>query len=81
MTQPDNRSFNQQADAAFKLAATDVLRIARQTGTPVIVGDGDSLNAISADQYEKELTLREGACLELGRQVKDIAPKDDISGL
>ena len=81
MPESEDRSWIQQDAAAFKLAALDVLRIARQTGTPLIIGDqdGNGFRAISPEEYLIELTLRQVACPQAGPMVEDIAPKNGIS--
>jgi hypothetical protein len=48
---PDSidETLSAKADAAFRRAAAKVVRVARQTGTPIIIWDRGEIRAISPD--------------------------------
>jgi len=50
MPEPTDQSLTAKADAAFRQAAAKVVRLARQTGTPIIVWDRGGVRAISPDE-------------------------------
>ena len=55
MPEPTDESLITKANAAFRQAAAKVVRLARQTGTPIIVWDRDAIRAIQPDELlEKE---------------------------
>jgi len=58
MPEPTDQSLTAKADAAFRQAAAKVIRLARQTGTPVIVWDRDEIRAISPDEALERAGLR-----------------------
>ena len=45
-----------KVEAAFRLASQEVLRVAKQTGTPVIVWRDGRVCEIPSDQFEEPLT-------------------------
>jgi hypothetical protein len=58
MSEPTDQSLTAKADAAFRQAAAKVVRIARQTGTSIIVWDRGGIRAISPDEAEKRMADR-----------------------
>jgi len=58
MSEPIDQSLTEKADAAFRQAAAKVIRLARQTGTPIIVWDRGGIRAISPDEAEERMALR-----------------------
>ena len=57
MADPNSQSIADKANAAFRQAATKVVRLARQTGTPIITWDPDrgQVLAISPDEAQEHL--------------------------
>ena len=57
MAEPNSQSIVDKADAAFRKAAARVVRLARQTGTPIITWDPElgQVRAISPDEAEERL--------------------------
>ena len=49
--------YTAKIDAAFRDAAREVLRVAKQTGTPVIVWENGQVQRIPWDQFD-ELALK-----------------------
>ena len=45
--------------AAFKLSSLDVIRRARETGTPVIVWENNQIMRLTPDEAERQLLLRQ----------------------
>jgi hypothetical protein len=45
-------TLSEKVDAAFRQAAVKVLRLARQTGTPVIIWDNGRVRAASPDEFK-----------------------------
>ena len=60
MPEPTGSSITAKADAAFRQAATNVVQLARQTGTPIIIWDHDrdEIRAISPDEAQEQLAPR-----------------------
>jgi hypothetical protein len=58
MSEPTDESLTAKIDAAFRQAAAKVVRLARQTGTPIIVWERDGIRAISPDEAEERMALR-----------------------
>jgi hypothetical protein len=58
MPEPTDESMTAKADAAFRQAATRVVRVARQTGTQIIIWDHDrgEVLAISPDEALEQLS-------------------------
>jgi hypothetical protein len=56
MSEMTRDALTQKADAAFRQAATKVVELARQTGTPVIVWENGRTVKKSADEAAMELT-------------------------
>ena len=58
MSEPTDQSMTAKADAAFRQAATKVVRVARQTGTSIIIWDHDlgQVRAISPDEALEQLS-------------------------
>jgi hypothetical protein len=58
MPEPTDQSMTAKADAAFRQAATRVVRVARQTGTQIIIWDHDrgEVLAISPDEALEQLS-------------------------
>ena len=50
-------SLTALADAAFRQAAAKLIRRAKQTGTPLIVWDGNQVRAIPPDELPDEATF------------------------
>lgn len=57
MIQPLSQDLNwtSLADAAFERAAQDAIDIARQFGTPVILGEGDQILRLTPDEAQARL--------------------------
>jgi hypothetical protein len=51
MPEPTDQSLTAKADAAFRQADAKVVRIARQTGTPIIVWERGGIRAIDPDEF------------------------------
>ena len=51
MPEPTDQSLKAKADAAFRQAAAKVVRLARQTGTPIIVWERGGIRAIDPDEF------------------------------
>lgn len=56
MPEPTEPSLTALADAAFRQAAAKLVRRAKQTGTPLIVWDGNQVRAIPPDELPAEAT-------------------------
>jgi hypothetical protein len=58
MPEPTDESMTAKADAAFRQAATRVVRVARQAGTQIIIWDHErgQLRAISPDEALEQLS-------------------------
>jgi hypothetical protein len=58
MSDSIDQNFGANIDAACRQAAAKVVRLARQTGTPVIIWDQDrdEVRAISPDEAHKQLS-------------------------
>jgi hypothetical protein len=56
MSESTEQSMTEKADAAFRLAAAKVVRLARQTGTPIIVRDHEHqrIQYLSPDEWEEQ---------------------------
>lgn len=52
MLDPNESPLMTLADAAFRRAASKVVLLARQTGTPVIVWEGDRIRYLSPDEVQ-----------------------------
>lgn len=52
MTEETN-DLTKKADAAFRLAALDVIKEAKQTGTPVIVWEDGRIKEIPCDELDE----------------------------
>jgi hypothetical protein len=50
MPDPIDTSMITKANAAFRQAAAKVVRLARQTGTPILVWDRDGIRALPPDE-------------------------------
>lgn len=48
----EEMSMTAKADAAFRLAASEVIQRAKQTDTPIIVWEEGRIKEIPADQFE-----------------------------
>lgn len=48
-----NSALSTKAEAAFKLAAKKVIKLARQTDTPVVLWQEDHVTEIPVDKFEK----------------------------
>jgi hypothetical protein len=60
MPETADSSIAAKADAAFRHAATKVVQIARQTGTPIIIWDHDlgEIRSISPEEAEEQMATR-----------------------
>ena len=47
-----DESLSSKADAAFRQAASNVIQIAKQTGTPIVVWEKGHIKEVPADQLE-----------------------------
>ena len=58
MPEPNDQSISAKADAAFRQAADRVVRLARQTGTPIIVWDDErgEVQGITPDEVLERLS-------------------------
>jgi len=57
MAEPTEPSLTALADAAFRQAFVKVVRLAQQTGTPVLVWGPDGIRALSPAEAVKEANL------------------------
>jgi len=55
----ENADLASKADAAFLQAARQVIQVAKQTGTPILVWEEGRVKEISADQVELAQVERE----------------------
>jgi len=55
MSESFDESLTAKADAAFRQAAVQVVRLARQTGTSIIVWDHGEIRAITPEEAEKRI--------------------------
>ena len=53
MPKPTEPSLTALADAAFREAAVQVVRLAKQTGTPLIVWENGEIRAIPPDEIQE----------------------------
>jgi len=58
MPEPTDQSLTAKADAAFRQAAAKVVRLARQTGTPIIVWERGGIRAIDPDEFTDQAADR-----------------------
>jgi hypothetical protein len=56
MNEIDEPSLNTKIEAAFRQAARKVVRVAKQTGTPIIIWKDGRVCEIPSDQLEDSLT-------------------------
>lgn len=53
MNEPSEQSLTELAQAAFRKAAAEVIRRAKQTGTPVIVWREGRVCAVPAEEFDE----------------------------
>jgi hypothetical protein len=56
MSDKTTESLTEKANAAFRLASLDVIKRARQTGTPVIVWEEGRMVERTPDEMEQKLS-------------------------
>ncbi len=61
MDEIDEPSLNTKIEAAFRQAARKVVRVAKQTGTPVIIWKDGRVCEIPCDKLEEALTINKTA--------------------
>jgi hypothetical protein len=61
MNETDESSLITKIEAAFRQAARKIVRVAKQTGTPVIVWEDGRVREIPCDRLEEVLTKNKTA--------------------
>ena len=64
MNENEGSCSHQKVEAAFRQASQEVVRVAKQTGTPVIIWKDGRVCEIPSDQLEESLTTNKPSRLD-----------------